>query len=88
MSIAAFVSASLALVYCIAKIDLAIKGNIGMPGIPLSDSEAARSVDLVWLRQLGNAAVGLSAALLAMATCLTRHDGPLSAEWSSPCGSA
>jgi hypothetical protein len=69
--VSALISAILALVYCVAKIDMAIKGDVGMPGIPLSDPKRSSDLDDVWLRQLGNATVGLGAALLALATLVT-----------------
>lgn len=68
LRVSAIVSALLALVYCVAKIDMAIKGEVGMPGFPLADPQASRDLDRVWLRQAGNAAIGLGAAILALST--------------------
>lgn len=63
----AYAAAASALGYSAMKVYMAAKGQIGLPGFPASEAETARH-DSPAADQLGNAALGLVGAALALAT--------------------
>ncbi|MEU9126193.1 hypothetical protein AB0C96_41400 [Streptomyces sp. NPDC048506] len=63
--IAAVVACAGALAYTVSKVELALKGELGMPGFPAPPKSYVGFGD-VTAAQLGNAGLGLSMAVIAL----------------------
>ncbi|MFE2323050.1 hypothetical protein ACFXD5_03815 [Streptomyces sp. NPDC059385] len=79
-SAAALTACAGALAYTISKVDLARDGELGMPGFP-APAEAYASIGDVTAAQLGNAALGLLMALVAL--LLVRPPAARWARWGA-----
>ncbi|SDC10117.1 hypothetical protein [Actinokineospora iranica] len=73
----AFVAAGCALAYTAAKVDLALRGELGLPGFPTSAETTRDFEGSIALAQWGNAAVGLAVAALAITLTHPRGGLPL-----------